>query len=93
MYVLTECIWFNFLSRNANQMLYEPRQDKINNMACAPSEDSDYPSLSGVPVAKWVKRWPTDLAVPSSIPALGRIFSTVNRFHCTQPFISNLSSS
>ena len=32
----------------------------------------------GAPVAQWVKRWPTDLAVPSSIPARGEIFSTVN---------------
>ena len=23
----------------------------------------------GVPVAQWVKHWPTDLAVPGSIPA------------------------
>ena len=28
-------------------------------------------------VAQWVKCWSTDLAVPSSIPARGRIFSTV----------------
>ena len=26
-----------------------------------------------------VKRWPTDLTVPSSIPAQDKIFSTVNR--------------
>ena len=32
----------------------------------------------GAPVAQLVKRWPTDLAVPSSIPARGKIFSTVN---------------
>ena len=32
----------------------------------------------GAPVAQWVKRWPTDLAVPSWIPARGKIFSTVN---------------
>ena len=32
----------------------------------------------GAPVAQWVKRWPTDLAGPSSIPARGEIFSTVN---------------
>ena len=36
------------------------------------------PSPYGAPVAQWVKRWPTDLAVPSSIPARGEIFSTVN---------------
>ena len=29
-------------------------------------------------MAKWVKRWPTDLAVAGSIPARGEIFSTVN---------------
>ena len=29
-------------------------------------------------MAQWVKRWATDLAVPSSIPARGRLFSTVN---------------
>ena len=45
----------------------------------------------GVPAARWVKRWPADLAVPSSIPTRGEIFST--GFHCTQPFIINLSSS
>ena len=33
--------------------------------------------VNGAPVAQWVKRWPTDLAVPSSIPAQGEIFSTV----------------
>ena len=32
----------------------------------------------GAWVAQWVKRWPTDLAVLSSIPTLGEIFSTVN---------------
>ena len=36
------------------------------------------PCCLGAPVAQWVKRWPTDLAVPSSIPARGKIFSTVN---------------
>ena len=30
------------------------------------------------PLAQLVKRWPADLAVPSSIPARGEIFSTVN---------------
>ena len=35
-------------------------------------------TVRGAPVAQWVKRWPTDLAVPSSIPARGEIFSTVN---------------
>ena len=44
---------------------------------------------TGAPVAQWFKCWPTDLAVASSRPALGEIFSTVN----TQPFIINLSSS
>ena len=29
-------------------------------------------------MAQWVKRWPTVLAVPSSIPTRGEIFSTVN---------------
>ena len=32
----------------------------------------------GAPVTQWVKRWPTDLAVPSSIPTRGEIFSAVN---------------
>ena len=36
------------------------------------------PTQRGAPVAQWVKRWPTDLAVPSSIPARGEIFSTVD---------------
>ena len=26
---------------------------------------------SGAPVAQWIKRWPTDLAVPGSIPTRG----------------------
>ena len=30
------------------------------------------------PVAQWIKGWPTDLAAPSSSPAQGEIFSTVN---------------
>ena len=32
----------------------------------------------GAPVAHWVKGWPIDQAVPSSSPALGKIFSTIN---------------
>ena len=32
----------------------------------------------GAPVAQWVKRWPSDLAVPSLIPTREEIFSTVN---------------
>ena len=49
----------------------------------------------GASVAQWVKRWPTDLAVPSSIPTRGEIFSTVNRvplhtaFHY-QPLIDQI---
>ena len=31
-----------------------------------------------VPVAQWVKHWPTDLAVLSLSPSQGEIFSTVN---------------
>ena len=48
---------------------------------------------SGAPVAQWVKRWPTDLAVPGSIPACAEIFPTVNGVPFAQPFIINLSSS
>ena len=48
---------------------------------------------TGTPIAQWVKRWPTDLAVASLSPARGEILSTINGFHCTQPFIINLSSS
>ena len=33
----------------------------------------------GAPVAQWVKRWPTDIAVPSWSPARGEIFSTIDR--------------
>ena len=49
----------------------------------------------GAPVAQWVKRWPTDLAVPSSIPARGEIFSTVDgvplhtAFHYHLPIVLN----
>ena len=32
----------------------------------------------GVPVAQWVKRWPTDLRLMSSSPAQSEIFSAVN---------------
>ena len=32
-----------------------------------------------VHVAQWVKRWPTDLAVMSSLPARGEIFSNRKR--------------
>ena len=35
-------------------------------------------TLKRAPLAQLVKRWPADLAVPSSIPARGEIFSTVN---------------
>ena len=34
---------------------------------------------AGTPIAQWVKRWPTDLAVPSSSPAQGEIVSTIIR--------------
>ena len=33
----------------------------------------------GALVAQWGKGWPTDLAVPSSSPAQGKIFQTVKR--------------
>ena len=33
----------------------------------------------GASIAQWVKCWPTDLAVPSSSPSQGEIFSTVKR--------------
>ena len=41
--------------------------------------------ILGSPVAKWVKRWPTDRAVPSSSSARGEISSIVNGpvFHYT----------
>ena len=32
----------------------------------------------GAPVAQWVKRWPTGLAVPGPSPSRGEIFSVVN---------------
>ena len=35
--------------------------------------------VRGTPVAQLVKRWPTVLAVPSSSPARGEIFSTANK--------------
>ena len=35
-------------------------------------------TVTGAPVAQCVKCWPTDLAVLSSIPARGEIFSLVN---------------
>ena len=54
---------------------------------------SVYNMRRGAPVTQWVKRWPTVLAVPSSNPVRGEIFSTVNGFHYTQPFIINLSLS
>ena len=34
--------------------------------------------MTRAPVAQWVKRWPTDLAVPSSSPAQDEMFSSVN---------------
>ena len=33
----------------------------------------------GAPVAQWVKRWPADLAVPRSIPALGENLPSCKR--------------
>ena len=47
----------------------------------------------GAPVAQWVKRWPTDLAVTSSIPARDRIFSSLNGVPLHTAFIINLLSS
>ena len=34
--------------------------------------------MVGAPVAQWIKRWPTDLAVPSSSHARGEIYLTQN---------------
>ena len=34
--------------------------------------------LLGAPVPQWMKRWPTDLAVPGSSSAQGETFLTVN---------------
>ena len=42
--------------------------------------------FNGALVAQWVKHWPIDLVVPGSSPPRGKIFSTVNRFCCTEPF-------
>ena len=42
------------------------------------TRDHQHVYLAGAPVAQWGKRWTTDLAVPSSSPAQGKIFSTVN---------------
>ena len=42
----------------------------------------------GAPVAQWLKRWPTDLAIPGSSPPEARPFATINgvtlhtAFHC-----------
>ena len=35
-------------------------------------------AAAGAPVAQWVKRWPTDLAVSGSSSAQGEIFATLN---------------
>ena len=32
--------------------------------------------FTGAQVAKWIKHWPTDLAVPGSSPTRGELFST-----------------
>ena len=45
------------------------------------------------PDTQWVKRWPADLAVPSSSPARGEIITTIYKVQLTQPFIINFSSS
>ena len=43
------------------------------------SSHNDAPQeVQGAPVAQWVKRWPTDLAVVSSSLPEARIFSIVN---------------
>ena len=52
-----------------------------------------FESWLGAPVAQWVKRWPTDLAVPGSILARGEIFPSVNgvplhtAFHYYPPIV------
>ena len=52
-----------------------------------------YSAAAGAPVAQQVKRWPTDLAVPSSIPDRGEVFSIVNAvplltaFHYHSPIV------
>ena len=30
---------------------------------------------SGIPIAQWVKHWPSDLVVPSLVPGDGNLFS------------------
>ena len=52
-----------------------------------------FSNQEGAPVGQCIQCGPIDLAVPSSSPAQGEIFSTVTTVHCTQLFISNLTSS
>ena len=59
-------------------------QDNYGNYFWCPNFQNFYGNCIGVsnhrgaPVAQWVKRWPTELAVVSSSPAGGEILSTVN---------------
>ena len=49
------------------------------------------PYFFTAPVAQWVKHWHTDLAVPSSSPAVGEICSTLNRVPLNTAFHYHLS--
>ena len=46
----------------------------------------------GAPVVQWVKRWLTDLAVPSSIPARGEFFFNRERSSTTNTFSLSTSN-
>ena len=46
----------------------------------------------GAPVAQWVKRWPTDLAVRVQSSLEANSFQLLTVFQCKQSFIINLLS-
>ena len=62
--------------KNENYRVASPERMAIYFRDCPYSQVS---GLLGSPVAQWVKYWPTDLAVRSSSPARGELFSTINR--------------
>ena len=75
-------------SNNENDRVTSPENVPIPlNVTCTYCYVRLSVAFCGAPVAQWVKRWPTDLAVASSSPARGGIFSAVNG----APFAHSLS--
>ena len=67
----TERVSMHLISADSDQM---PNSVLSNHDLYYMHKTQVFLETKGTPVAQWVKRWPTDLAVLSSSPTPGKIF-------------------